>query len=214
MKEKQNLFKKRLKILDRIKDPERMSVNRARKTILNRFEFDPEMHLAFMQRPDLTKKEGLTFCKKTKWNPRNWFLLFENQNLNFSVPEMLFWSIIADGNYNQYAQIFKKYPNKERDKNLSDFSILTRVLEKKEFIYYVVNASSLELLLLKIKLNNEKVTQAIEKERKSIWDDTKNILPVRFLSFFIVVITYIPLRILLSPKIDLYLQMYINKKHQ
>lgn len=209
---KNNAILKKLKILDRIKDPKRMSVSRARKTILSRFEFEPEVHLLFMQRPDLTKKEGLSFCKKTKSNPRNWFMLFENQNLNFSVPEMLFWSIIADRNYNQYAQIFKKHPNKEREKRVSDFSILTRILEKKEFVDYVKKASSIELLLLKIKLDNEKVTEAIEKERKSIWDDTKNILPVRFLSFLIAVITYIPLKILLSPKIDLYLQQYFNKK--
>jgi hypothetical protein len=211
-KKSNDLFKKRLKILDRIKDPERMSVSRARKTVLSRFEFDPEMHLCFMQRPDLTKKEGLTFCKRTKWNPRNWFLLFENKNLNFSVPEMLFWSIVADNNYNQYAQIFRKHPNKERESKISDFSILTRVLVKKEFIDYAKNASSIDLLILKIKLNDEKVVNAIEKERKNFWDDTKNMLPIRFLSFLIVVITYIPLRILLSPKIDLYLQQYFNKK--
>jgi hypothetical protein len=85
-------------------------------------------------------------------------------------------------------------------------------LEKEEVLEFVKKESIVKLLLLKIKLNKERLNDFIGQYRKDIWDDPKQIIPVRLFSFLMIVITYLPLSVLLRLHIDVYLQILINKK--
>lgn len=211
MRKNERLVKNRLNIRERIGDPSRMTLKRAKSTILERFPFDPEIQAVFMNRPDLTKKQGISFCKKTK-NLGNWLLLFDHPNLYFSFLEILHWAIVADEKYNHYGDIFQKHPDKERKNFFPDLSILTKVLERDSFTNFVKTAPSIELLILKIRLGNDIVDEAIEKERKNIWEDSSNVIPIRLFSLIVALIAYLPLRILFSSVAHSYLQMYLNKR--
>jgi len=208
-KMKERLYKKRLSIQDRIGSTERMSLKRAKRTTLKRFFYDPVMHQVFLNRPDMTKSVGVAFCKRVK-NPRNWFLLFNHKILKFSVPEMLYWSILADRRYNCYSNIAKA--SETIATSFCDLSILTRVLEREDILSFVKKESIIKLLILKIKLDDEKLNDFIGQYRKDIWDDPKQIIPVRFFSLLMVAIAYIPLKILLRFHLDMHLQVLLNKK--
>ena len=205
----EQMKKKRLIIQERIGNLERMTLKRAQKATLKRFFHDPDIHEVFLNRPDITKSVGVFFCRKVK-NPHNWFLLFNHKVLKFSVPEMLYWSIIADKRYNCYSNIANT--SEIISRFICDFSILTKILEKEEVLEFVKKESIVKLLLLKIKLNKERLNDFIGQYRKDIWDDPKQIIPVRLFSFLMIVITYLPLSVLLRLHIDVYLQILINKK--
>lgn len=204
------LYKKRLSIQARIGNPERMTLKRAKKATLKRFFHDPVMHQVFLDRPDMTKAVGVSFCKKVK-NPRNWFILFDHKVLKFSVPEMFYWAILADNKYNSYRQIAKASSG-VMARSLSDFSILTKILERKDVVDFIEKESIVKLLLLKIKLNNERLADFIGKYRKDIWDDPRKIIPIRFFSLLMTVVAYLPLFILLRFHVDVYIQVMLNKK--
>lgn len=212
MKEKiqERLYKKRLSIQARIGDPERMTLKRAKKATLKRFFHDPLMHQVFLDRPDMTKAVGVSFCRKVK-NPRNWFLLFDHKVLKFSVPEMFYWAILADKKYNSYSQIAKASEG-AMTRSLSDFSILTKILVRQDVVDFVKKESIVKLLLLKIKLNNERLARFIGQYRKDIWDDPRKIIPLRFFSLLMTIVAYLPLSILLRLHIDVYIQVILNKK--
>lgn len=209
-KKREQLYKKRLSIQERIGNPERMSLKRAKKVVLKRFFHDPTIHQIFIERPDITKSVGIDFCKKVK-NPRNWFLLFDHKVLKFSVPEMFYWAILADKYYNNYSTMAQLSTGQMSTK-FFDFSILSKILERKDVLEFIKEESIVKLLLLKIKLNSEKLNNFIGAHRKDIWEDPKEIIPVRFFSLLMVVITYIPLKIILSLHLDTYLQVILNKK--
>ena len=209
-KKREQLYKKRLSIQERIGNPERMSLKRAEKVVLKRFFHDPTIHQIFIERPDITKSVGIDFCKKVK-NPRNWFLLFDHKVLKFSVPEMFYWAILADKYYNNYSTMAQLSTGQMSTK-FFDFSILSKILERKDVLEFIKEESIVKLLLLKIKLNSEKLNNFIGAHRKDIWEDPKEIIPVRFFSLLMVVITYIPLKIILSLHLDTYLQVMLNKK--
>ncbi len=210
LKKREQLYKKRLSIQERIGNPERMSLKRAERAVLKRFFYDPIIHQVFIERPDMNKSVGIDFCKKVK-NPRNWFLLFDHKILKFAVPEMLYWSVVADKRYNSYSQLVK-VSNGDVAKNLSDFSILTKILQREDVVEFVKKESIIKLLLLKIKLDNKKLEEFIGKYRKDIWEDPEKLIPIRFISFLMISITYIPLFILLRLHLDVYLQVILNKK--
>lgn len=209
-KKREQLYKKRLSIQERIGNPERMSLKRAEKVVLKRFFHDPTIHQIFIERPDITKSVGIDFCKKVK-NPRNWFLLFDHKVLKFSVPEMFYWAILADKKYNSYSQIAKASEG-AMTRSLSDFSILTKILVRQDVVDFVKKESIVKLLLLKIKLNNERLARFIGQYRKDIWDDPRKIIPLRFFSLLMTIVAYLPLSILLRLHIDVYIQVILNKK--
>ncbi len=208
-KARERLYKKRLSIQDRISKPERMSLKRAKRTTLKRFFYDPVMHKAFLNRPDMTKSVGVSFCKRAK-NPQNWFLLFNHETLKFSVPEMLYWSILADKKYNCYSNIAKV--SETISKSFCDLSILTRILERKDVLKFIKEESIIKLYFLKTKLDDKKITDFIGQYRKDVWDDPEQIIPIRLISFLIMVVTKAPLWILLRFNLDIHLQTLINKK--
>jgi hypothetical protein len=209
-KKREQLYKKRLSIQERIGNPERMSLKRAEKAVLKRFFHDPTIHKIFIERPDMTKSVGIDFCKKVK-NPRNWFLLFDHEVLKFSVPEMFYWAILADKNYNSYSKM-AQISTGQMSTKLFDFSILSKILERKDVLDFVKKESIVKLLLLKIKLENNRLNEFIGTHRKDIWEDPKKIIPVRFFSLLMVIITYLPLKIILSFHLDTRLQVILNKK--
>lgn len=208
-KKLERLRKNRLSIQERIGDPERMSIERARKTTLRRFFHDPVMHKAFLNRPDMTKSVGISFCKRVK-NPQNWFLLFKHETLKFSVPEMLYWSILADRKYNCYSNIAKV--SETISKSFCDLSILSRILEREDVLKFVKEESIFKLYILKTKLDDKKITDFISQYRKDVWNDPEQIIPIRLFSFLIMVVTKAPLWILLRFHLDIHLQTLINKK--
>lgn len=208
-KNKERLYKKRLSIQERIGNPERMTLKRAKKATLKRFFHDPLMHQVFLKRADMTKSVGISFCKKVK-NPRNWFLLFDHNILKFTVPEMLYWSIVADEKYNSYSNITKV--SVMISQSFCDLSILTKILSREDVLDFIKKESIVKLLLLKIKLNNLRLNGFISKYRKDLWDDPKKIIPVRLFSFIVLLVTYLPLSILLRFHVDVYLQIILNKK--
>lgn len=207
-KRAERLYKRRLSSEERIASLDRMTLKRAKRKILSDLYFETKVHEIFLNREDLTKEEGISFCKKVN-NVADWVTLFNLKSLKFEVPEMLYLATLADKRYNHYKRLRKSYIVREF---LSGLSVLNKVLEKEEVVNYFKTESPIALFLLKIRLQNNKVTEAIEKERKNVWDDTEKIIPVRVLAFLLAVVTYIPLTILLSPKIDLYLKSYLDKK--
>lgn len=209
MRKSEKLYKKRLSIQDRIGKPERMSLKKAKGVVLKRFFHDPIIHEVFLKRLDMTKAVGVSFCMEVK-NPRNWFLLFNHLKMNFTVSEMLYWSIMADKKYNNYSQMISV--SETARELFCDFSILTKVLEREDVLKFVKEESIIKLLLIKIKLNDDRLSSFIEKYRKDIWDDPEKIIPLRFFSLLMHVIAYIPLSILLRFHLDVYLQVLLNKK--
>lgn len=213
-KKRQSFIKKRDSILERIRDPKRMSLKRAKKAILRNFRYDPQIYQIFFFRSDLKKRLGIALCLELK-DPNNWFLLFKNPNVKFSVPELLFWAIKADNYANIWGVMLNNPSSEERGKYFSDFSILNKVLERKDVKEFLDNASFFTLMVTASKLNfEEKVWKIIIKKIKKFNREEKKILfPVNVLYFLIRFATLVPIT-LFSVFLSLGIDIYLKNRYQ
>lgn len=214
----QKLKMKRAAIFERIGDPERMSLKRAKRAILANFRHDPQIYQRFFLRPDLTKRIGRSLCLELK-DANNWFLLFKNPNIKFSIPELLFWAIKADSYANLWGMVIIGLPNEERKKHLN-FSILEKVLEREDVKNFFETASFFQLIVTASKLHYQKNVWKIILKKITLIDvdeidKTITIFPVNILFSLIKVAALIPISlfsIFLSLGIDVYLRKYQNTK--
>ena len=208
------LKKKRIAIYERIGSPERMSLKRAKRTILKRFPHDPQIYQRVFLRPDLTKRIGRSLCLELK-DANNWFLLFKNPNIKFSIPELLFWAIKADNYANHWGMAMINFPNENRKNHLSNFSILEKVLEREDVKNFFETASIFQLMVTASKLHYQKDVWKIILKKRTVIDLDETIFPINILLFLIKVAALIPisfLSIFLSLGIDVYLKKYQNTK--
>lgn len=187
----------------------------ARKIILKNFPHDTQVYQMFFQRSNLTKGAGLSFCLEIK-DPNNWFLLFRNPNVKFSIPELLFWAIRADEYANLWRVISTNCPSEYRDKHLSDFSILTNVLKREDVKYFFENSSIFNLVITGWRLRNRKVWDIIEEKEEYVLIEEDKAFPINVGSFLFKLATFIPISLFsyfLSLGIDVYLEnKYKNTK--
>lgn len=210
----QKLKQKRAAIYEMIGNPKRMSLKRAKRTILKNFPHDPQIYQRFFLRPDLTKRIGRSLCLELK-DANNWFLLFKNPNIKFSIPELLFWAIKADDYANHWGMAMIGFPNEERKKHLSNFSILDKILEREDVKNFFETAPFFELMVTASKLHYQKDVWKIIQKKISVTEIDENIFPVNIIFTLIKIAVVIPISlfsIFLSLGIDVYLTKYQNTK--
>lgn len=213
-KKLRSFITKRDAILDRIGDPERMTLGRAAKAIKRNFRYDPQIYQLFFLRPDLKKRAGLALCLELK-DPNNWFLLFKNPNVKFSVPELLFWAIKADNYANIWGVMLNNPSSEERKKYFSDFSILNKILEREDVKEFWDTATFFSLMVTASKLNFEEKVWGIIIEKIKLFnhEEEKILFPVNVLFFLIRFATLVPIT-LFSVFLSLGIDIYLKNRYQ
>lgn len=192
-------------VVDYLSKP-RIHVHRTGKMILKRYKNDGPMHKIFLSRSDMKKNTGISFCLASK-NPNNWFILLNNENVGFSVPEILFWSMKADKFTNPYY-------HEDKPESILNFSIFNYMLRRSDIEEFFEKSSVINLLITAIKLdNNQKFIEKIkEKEDYSLYGmifEKDVIFPINILTFLKKVITAIPVSFfsfIYSVGVDAYLE--------
>jgi len=206
------LKEERARILEKVKDP-KISQRIAKKIVIKRYPLDHEMHEAFLSRDNITKKSAISFGLKIQ-RTDVWFMIFNNPKLSFSVPELIYWAIEADGDTNHWLSMFQKNPNPARERSLgADFSVLGKILQREDVLTYIGETSSWGLILLARRLKKKRVWIKIFSERDDVFDIVvaeKNLI-VRLI-FLITDIVLLPLSIVNFLKVDKWFKISENTK--
>lgn len=207
-RQQEKMIRLRLYLLKKIKG-KHLPQSSIKRLILKKFRTDYEIQRIFLNRPDLKKSIAISLCLGIEENPNNWLIVLDNENLGFSVPEILFWAIKAD----KYRNRFQGNSNKGEGKVL-ELSILKSMLKRKKVQDYFDSSSLFTLLLVSVRLDNhEEIVSIINQKRNytlyKIFLDENIIFPRNLISFLLRIAMAIPISLfnhILSAGVDIYLE--------
>lgn len=194
-KRRERLIRRRMRLLEAVK---KEPIHRAWRIVKTKLYFDREFQIAFLSREDLDKKTGLKACMYFK-DYGSWVYFLKKQETKLSIEEKIFFACEAE-KYNTFYDLQKSVL-------FRNSSILDIFLLSEEFKKFLEESSSLRIFLLKIKIDNEKVLNALNKKRETESEKIILVLP----KIVIFLIGIIPIR-MLSYVENIVRRLYLKKQ--